>query len=71
MPSTDTRFFDGNYEVRQGVKDHSYVLPLKKKYFDYFNHGGAEGYGERWQEADRTGADAGRGEGDPAYSDQE
>jgi hypothetical protein len=29
-------FFDGNYELRQGDKDHSYVLPLKKKFFEYF-----------------------------------
>ena len=39
----DKRFFDGNYEVRQGVKDHSYVLPLKKRYFDYFSTAGLKG----------------------------
>ncbi len=36
-------FFDGNYEVRQGDKDHSYVLPLKKKYFEYFSAAGLRG----------------------------
>jgi hypothetical protein len=39
----DRRFFDGNYEVRQGEKDHSYVLPLKKTYFDYFSAAGLRG----------------------------
>jgi hypothetical protein len=39
----DKRFFDGNYEVRQGDKDHSYVLPLKKKYFEYFSAAGLRG----------------------------
>ena len=42
-PIDDRRFFDGNYEVRQGDKDHSYVLPLKKKYFEYFSAAGLRG----------------------------
>jgi hypothetical protein len=34
----DTKsFFDGNYTIRQGEKDHGYILPLKKLYFDFFN----------------------------------
>ena len=39
----DKHFFDGNYEVRQGEKDHSYVLPLKKRYFEYFSAAGLRG----------------------------
>lgn len=36
-PTDTDRFFSGNYEIRQGAKDHSYVLPIKKKYFEYFS----------------------------------
>ncbi len=30
------RFFNGHYTVRSGEEDHGYVLPLKKRYFEYF-----------------------------------
>jgi len=38
-----TRFFDGGYEVKQGENDHSYVLPLKKAWFEYFTAADLQG----------------------------
>lgn len=35
-PIDETKFFDGNYKVTQGEKDHGYLLPLKKIFFNYF-----------------------------------
>lgn len=35
-PIDNERFFDGNYEIRAGEKDHSFALPIKKEYFKYF-----------------------------------
>ena len=36
-PVDEDRFFGGNYEIRQGEKDHGFALPLKKKFFEYFS----------------------------------
>ena len=36
FPIDTDRFFNGHYTVRSGEEDHGYVLPLKKKYFEYF-----------------------------------
>ena len=35
-PIDEAKFFDGNYKVAQGEKDHGYLLPLKKIFFSYF-----------------------------------
>lgn len=35
-PIDSERFFDGNYEISQGDKDHSFILPIKKLFFEYF-----------------------------------
>jgi hypothetical protein len=32
-----TKFFNGNYEIRSGEKDHGFILPIKKEFFKYFN----------------------------------
>ncbi len=37
FPTDNEKFFNGNYEVRQGVNDHGFVLPIKKKFFDFFS----------------------------------
>ena len=36
-PFDETKFFGGNYEIRQGEKDHGFALPLKRKFFEYFS----------------------------------
>lgn len=36
FPMDSDKFFDGNYKVTQGEKDHCYLLPVKKAFFDYF-----------------------------------
>lgn len=37
FPMESDNFFDGNYKVMQGEKDHCYLLPLKKTFFEYFS----------------------------------
>ena len=35
-PVDNSRFFDGYYEYSKSDKDHGFVLPIKKKFFEYF-----------------------------------
>lgn len=35
-PTDNDKFFNGNYEIKQGEQDHSYILPIKKEFFNYF-----------------------------------
>ena len=37
FPINSEKFFDGNYKVTQGPKDHSYILPVKKLFFKFFH----------------------------------
>ncbi|NII26669.1 hypothetical protein HB364_16390 [Pseudoflavitalea sp. X16] len=36
-PVDADKFFTGNYEFRTGEKDHGFVLPIKKSFFEYFS----------------------------------
>jgi hypothetical protein len=36
-PIDSNNFFDGNYTIKQGERDHGYILPIKKLYFDFFS----------------------------------
>lgn len=42
-PIDTEKFFNGNYQFRQGEKDHGFALPIKKKYFEYFSIKDLEG----------------------------
>ena len=35
-PIDSEKFFNGNYEIKKGVSDHSFILPIKKQLFDFF-----------------------------------
>ena len=32
----EEKFFNGNYQIKKGKSDHSFALPIKKKFFEYF-----------------------------------
>jgi hypothetical protein len=36
-PTDNDKFFNGNYEIRQGEQDHGFILPIKKEFFNYFS----------------------------------
>lgn len=36
-PIDNERFFNGNYEIKQGENDHGFILPIKKQFFEYFS----------------------------------
>jgi hypothetical protein len=37
FPIDSVNFFDGHYELKKGEKDHGYVLPIKKLFFELFS----------------------------------
>lgn len=37
FPLNEEKFFDGNYKIAQGEKDHAFLLPIKKLFFQYFS----------------------------------
>jgi hypothetical protein len=42
-PLDSEKFFTGHYEYRTGEKDHGFVLPIKKKFFEYFTMADLQG----------------------------
>lgn len=36
-PMDTERFFNGNYEIKRGENDHSFILPIKKLFFNLFS----------------------------------
>lgn len=37
FPIDSNKFFDGNYEIKQGEKDHGFILPIKKQLLELFS----------------------------------
>lgn len=37
FPIDSNKFFDGNYEIKQGEKDHGYILPIKRQLLELFS----------------------------------
>jgi hypothetical protein len=42
-PLDKDKFFDGNYEIKQGEEDHGFILPIKKMFFQYFSTSDLQG----------------------------